>query len=70
VIPVSIGAVQLWLYLLKKDPIKASLWLFLCPIFGFIYASFLLKEPITSYTYVGTLLVIVGLYLAQREKFR
>ncbi len=69
VIPVSIGAVQLWLYLLKKDPIKASLWLFLCPIFGFIYASFLLKEPITSYTYIGTLLVIVGLYLAQREKF-
>jgi drug/metabolite transporter (DMT)-like permease len=70
VIPVSIGAVQLWLYLLKKDPIKASLWLFLCPIFGFIYASFLLKEPITSYTYIGTLLVIVGLYLAQREKFK
>ncbi len=70
VIPVSIGAVQLWLYLLKKDPIKASLWLFLCPIFGFIYASFLLNEPITIYTYSGTLLVIVGLYLAQREKFR
>ncbi len=70
VIPVSIGAVQLWLYLLKKDPIKASLWLFLCPIFGFIYAAFLLKEPITSHTYMGTLLVIVGLYLAQREKFK
>ena len=70
VIPVSIGAVQLWLYLLKKDPIKASLWLFLCPIFGFIYAAILLNEPITSYTYIGTLLVIVGLYLAQREKFR
>ena len=70
VIPVSVGAVQLWLYLLKLDPIKASLWLFLCPIFGFIYASFLLNEPITSHTYIGTLLVIVGLYLAQREKFR
>lgn len=70
VIPVSIGAVQLWLYLLKKDPVKASLWLFLCPIFGFAYASFLLDEPITSYTYIGTLLVIVGLYLAQKEKFK
>lgn len=70
VIPVSIGAVQLWLYLLKKDPIKASLWLFLCPIFGFVYAAFLLKEPITFYTCVGTLLVILGLYSAQREKFR
>ncbi|MEA5459238.1 DMT family transporter [Arcicella sp. LKC2W] len=70
VIPVSIGAVQLWLYLLKIDPVKASLWLFLCPIFGFIYASFILQEPITTYTYIGTLLVIAGLYLAQREKFR
>ncbi|MES2517182.1 MAG: DMT family transporter [Bacteroidota bacterium] len=70
VIPVSIGAVQLWLYLLKIDPVKASLWLFLCPIFGFTYASFLLKEPITSYTYIGTFLVIIGLYLAQREKFK
>jgi drug/metabolite transporter (DMT)-like permease len=70
VIPVSIGAVQLWLYLLKVDPVKASLWLFLCPIFGFIYASFILQEPITTYTYIGTLLVIIGLYLAQREKFR
>ncbi|PWK26227.1 drug/metabolite transporter (DMT)-like permease [Arcicella aurantiaca] len=70
VIPVSIGAVQLWLYLLKIDPVKASLWLFLCPIFGFIYASFILHEPITTYTYVGTLLVIAGLYLAQREKFK
>lgn len=70
VIPVSIVAVQLWLYLLKKDPVKASLWLFLCPIFGFSYASFLLNEPITSYTYIGTLLVIVGLYLAQKDKFK
>jgi drug/metabolite transporter (DMT)-like permease len=70
VIPVSIGAVQLWLYLLKIDPVKASLWLFLCPIFGFIYASFLLKEPISTYTYVGTSLVIVGLYLAQKNKLR
>lgn len=70
VIPVSIGAVQLWLYLLKIDPVKASLWLFLCPIFGFIYASFLLKEPISMYTYVGTSLVIVGLYLAQKNKLK
>ena len=35
VIPVSIGAVQLWLYLLKIDAVKAAMWLFLCPIFGF-----------------------------------
>lgn len=70
VVPVSIAAVQLWLYLLKTDAVKASLWLFLCPIFGFIYASVLLDEPITTYTYVGTTFVILGLYVAQREKFQ
>lgn len=69
VIPVSIGAVQLWLYLLKIDAVKAALWLFLCPIFGFIYAYFLLDEPITAYTFVGTGLVILGLYLGQRANF-
>lgn len=70
VVPVSIGAVQLWLYLLKTDAVKASLWLFLCPIFGFIYAAFLLHEPITIYTYIGTATVIAGLSIAQAKKFR
>ncbi len=70
VIAVSIGAVQLWLYLLKIDAVKASLWLFLCPIFGFAFAAILLNEPITIYTIIGTFSVITGLYLAQREKFK
>ena len=68
VIPVSIGAVQLWLYLLKIDAVKAAMWLFLCPIFGFIYAWILLDEPISIYTFVGTALVILGLYLGQRKE--
>ena len=68
IIPVSIGAVQLWLYLLSVDPIKASTWLFLCPIFGFIYAYFLLNEPISCLTIAGTFLVMLGLYIGQTEK--
>jgi drug/metabolite transporter (DMT)-like permease len=64
---VSIGAVQMWLYLLKIDPIKASLWLYLCPTFGFIYAKLLMDEPITVYTVVGTLIVILGLYIGQKK---
>ena len=68
VIPVSVVAVQLWLYLLKINAAKASLWLFLCPIFGFVYAAVLLHEDITSYTVAGTALVIAGLYLGQRNK--
>ncbi|MBY0435704.1 MAG: DMT family transporter [Cyclobacteriaceae bacterium] len=66
VIPVSIGAVQLWLYLLKSDPVKASLWLFLCPIFGLVYATVLLDEPFTLYTVVGSVLVLIALALGQR----
>ncbi len=68
IVPVSIGAVQLWLYLLSINPVKASLWLFLCPIFGFIYAYFLLKEPISWHTLAGTGLVIFGLFIGQSEK--
>lgn len=66
VIPVSVAAVQLWLYLLKTDTVKASFFLFLCPIFGFVYANLLLDEPLTAYTWGGTALVLGGLYLGNR----
>jgi drug/metabolite transporter (DMT)-like permease len=67
IIPVSIIAVQLWLYLLKTEPDKASLWLFLCPVFGFIYASVLLREPLTWHTFAGTALVIAGLWIGRKK---
>ncbi|PWV50416.1 DMT family transporter [Chitinophaga sp. S165] len=70
IIPVSVIALQLWFYLVRKDAVRASLWLFLCPVFGFLYSWMLLNEPITWFTFAGTILVIGGLYLAQREKFR
>lgn len=69
IIPVSVGALQLWFYLLRQDAVRASLWLFLCPIFGFTYAHILLGEPLSWHTFVGTMLVISGLYVAQRKKF-
>lgn len=65
-IPVSIGAVQLWLYLLKIDTVRAALWLFICPIFGFAYASIILNEPLYIYTLIGTILVLLGLYLGKK----
>jgi probable blue pigment (indigoidine) exporter len=67
-IPVSIGAVQLWLYLLKSNPVKASYWLFLCPIFGFIIAHFLTEEPISLFTFLGVTFVIFGLYISMSLK--
>lgn len=70
VVPVSIGAVQLWLYLLKIDPVRASLWLFLCPIFGLTFAAILLDEPITVFTLIGTGLVLVALFLGQQHSMR
>jgi drug/metabolite transporter (DMT)-like permease len=67
IIPVSVAALQLWFFLVRLDPVRAALWLFLCPIFGFVYAYFLLDEPITLYTLVGTGLVICGLWLGRKE---
>ena len=67
-VPVSIGVVQLWLYLLRDNPVKASFWLFLCPVFGFIIAALTLHEPISLYTFAGVALVIAGLYIVQKKK--
>lgn len=67
IIPVSIAAVQLWLYLLKEDAVKASLWLFVCPIFGLLYSTWLLDEPFTFFTAGGALLVLVSLYVGQHK---
>ncbi|MFN8349601.1 MAG: DMT family transporter [Spirosomataceae bacterium] len=70
IVPVSIVSLQLWFYLLRTDAVTASLWLFLCPIFGFAYSSFFLDEPLSWHTFAGTALVVAGLYVAQREKFQ
>jgi probable blue pigment (indigoidine) exporter len=67
-IPVSFVAVQLWLYLLKDNVVKASFWLFLCPVSGFIIANIMMNEAIGAYTIGGMALVIAGLYLVQRRK--
>ena len=66
ILPVSVAALQLWFYLVRQDPVRASLWLFLCPIFGFIYSYLLMGESITLYTFVGTALVIGGLWLGRK----
>lgn len=65
---VSILGLICWFYLLKLDTVRASLWLFLCPLFGFFFAWWLMDEPVTIYTVIGTLFVIVGLYAGQKAK--
>jgi drug/metabolite transporter (DMT)-like permease len=65
---VSVLGLICWFHLLRIDTVKASLWLFLCPLFGFIFAWWLMDEPVTIYTVIGTLFVIGGLYAGQRKK--
>ena len=67
-IPVSIGAVQLWLYLLHTDAQRSSFWLFLCPVFGFVLSNIFTHEPLTLFTLAGMLLVIGGIYWQQVKK--
>lgn len=67
-IPVSIIAVQLWLWLLSINPVKAGLWLFLCPLFGFIFAAWWMKDPISVYTIAGVILVVVGMLLSKIDR--
>jgi probable blue pigment (indigoidine) exporter len=67
-IPVSLLAVNLWLKLIKIDAIKAAFFLFLCPIFGFIFSSFILNEPFTWHTLGGLLAVLFGLFLGQEKQ--
>lgn len=67
-LPVSILAVQVWLSLLRSNPVKASYWLFLCPIFGFFVARIFVSEPISLFTVIGVILVIIGLYILNRKK--
>jgi probable blue pigment (indigoidine) exporter len=67
-IPISIFASQIWLYILKEDPLRASFWLYLCPIFGFLLSSLFTGEPITYFTVLGTVLVLLGLYLGKKEE--
>ena len=64
-IPVSIFAVQLWLRLLQLNAVRAGLWLFLCPLFGFIIAAWIVKDVISIYTIVGVLFVVIGLFLSR-----
>jgi probable blue pigment (indigoidine) exporter len=68
IIPVSIFAIQLWLRLLREDAVRASLWLFLCPIFGLGFATLFLDEPFTLYTTAGTAIVLLALYIGQKKE--
>ena len=67
---VSIGAVQSWIFLLRNFGDRSSYWLFLSPIFGFMFSNLIMHEPISSHTFLGTILVLSSLYINTREKLK
>ncbi|MBP0904078.1 DMT family transporter [Mariniflexile gromovii] len=60
-IVISVFTTLLWLNLLKRDTVKASKWLFLAPVFGYLLSFLVLGEEITQYELFGTFFVIIGL---------
>jgi drug/metabolite transporter (DMT)-like permease len=66
-IMVSIAAVQMWILMLRNHSERSSWWLFLTPIFGFLYAHFLTGEPLGWYTLAGTIMVLAALWMAMRK---
>lgn len=65
---VSISAIQCWLWLLKSNPVKAGMWLFLCPIFGFIIAAYFVGDKINLNTIIGIVMVIAALSVIERGR--
>ncbi len=65
IVPVSIVAVQLWLYLLRRDAVDAGKWLYLVPIMGYVLAWALLGEPLTVWAGAGTAVALAGVALAR-----
>jgi len=68
IVPVSIIAYALWLNLLQKDSVKAGLWLFLTPAFGYLMAVVIMHEKMTVYGVAGSALVVGGLLYSRRKK--
>jgi len=67
-IVISAFATLIWLNLVKKDPVKASKWLFLAPVFGYLLSFVILDEQITTYEIIGTILVIIGLKISNKKQ--
>lgn len=64
----SIVQFAVWYYLLQKgEPGKTSSYLFLAPFFGVLTGGVLLDEPITFAFIGGGLLIIIGIFLVNRN---
>jgi drug/metabolite transporter (DMT)-like permease len=59
----------LWSFALSKmEASRASIFLFLIPILSIMIGAVFLNENITIYTILGSILVLVGIYITERIK--
>ena len=68
VLVVSIAGVQSWIFLLRNFGDRSSYWLFLSPIFGFMFSNLIMHEPIGPLTFIGTILVLFSLFINMRKQ--
>lgn len=58
-----------WTWVLKQlGAVVATNYVYLNPVITMIFAWFLLGEPITSWFLLGTMLVLLGMFLADRKQ--
>lgn len=58
-----------WGYAVENlGPVKASTYIYLNPIVTVIASIIILKEPFTWISFLGTILIIIGLFLAERRR--
>ncbi|MFN4293085.1 MAG: DMT family transporter [Thermoflexales bacterium] len=64
ILMVSAIANALMFTLQKRDPLRASVWLLLAPVFSYLQAALVLGEPIRAFDVGGAALVVAGLVIS------
>lgn len=70
IVMVSLIANGLMFTLQKRDPLRASVWLLLAPVFSYLQAALVLGEPIGAFDIAGAALVVAGLVISGAAKAR
>ncbi len=64
----TVVGTSIWLYLLsREDPTSLSTYGFITPIIAMAFGWWLLKEEINERSFLGVGLIIVGVYLVQKQ---
>ena len=65
------SAVLGYYYLIKRaGPLFASISFYMVPVFGVVFSFLILREQITASQVLGILIVLIGVFLINRETFK